>query len=256
MNKKWNKFLLESEVDNNIDLPSLEIKDSLNMNVWLTEDNIKPGIGSRLIQIALDFMERLEADSDIIQNIILTGSLANYNWTEYSDIDLHILVDFTHVNENIDLVRDYFNTKKADWNKSHQIMIKNHEVEIYVQDIHEPHISTGVYSLLEDQWITKPNKERPTIDYNCFSIKTKSLMDQINRLEDLYNKKNYEAVFNVGDLLKNKIKRLRRCGLMEKGIFSTENLVFKALRNKGFIGKLLDFRRDAYDKMMSINNAV
>jgi len=256
MNKKWNKFLLESEVNNNIDLPSLEMKDSLNMNVWLTEDNIKPEIGSRLIQIALDFMERLETESDIIQNIILTGSLANYNWTEYSDIDLHILLDFTHVNEDIDLVRDYFNTKKADWNKSHQIMIKNHEVEIYVQDIHEPHISTGVYSLLEDQWVTKPNKERPTIDYNCFSIKTKSLMDQINRLEDLYNKKNYEAVFNVGDLLKNKIKRLRRCGLMEKGIFSTENLVFKALRNKGFIRKLLDFRRDAYDKMMSINNAV
>ena len=256
MNKKWNKFLLESEVNNNIDLPSLEIKDSLNMNVWLTEDNIKPEIGSRLIQIALDFMERLETESDIIQNIILTGSLANYNWTEYSDIDLHILLDFTHVNEDIDLVRDYFNTKKADWNKSHQIMIKNHEVEIYVQDIHEPHISTGVYSLLEDQWVTKPNKERPIIDYNCFSIKIKSLMDQINRLEDLYNKKNYEAVFNVGDLLRNKIKRLRRCGLMEKGIFSTENLVFKALRNKGFIGKLLNFRRDAYDKMMSINNAV
>ena len=235
MNNIWNKFLLESEINNNIDLPSLEIKDSLNMDVWLTEDNIKPGIGSRLIQIALDFMERLETDPNIVQDIVITGSLANYNWTRYSDIDLHILLDFTHVNENVDLVRDYFNTKKADWNKSHQIMIKNHEVEIYVQDIHEPHISTGVYSLLEDQWITKPNKERPSIDYNCFSVKTKSLMDQISRLEDLYNKKNYEAVFNVGDLLKNKIKRLRRCGLMEKGIFSTENLVFKALRNKGFI---------------------
>ena len=256
MNKTWNKFLLESEVNDNIDLPSLETKDSLNMDVWLTEDNIKPGIGSRLIQIALDFMERLETDPNIVQDIIITGSLANYNWTRYSDIDLHILLDFSHVNDNIDLVRDYFNTKKADWNKTHQIMIKNHEVEIYVQDIHEPHISTGVYSLLEDQWVTKPNKERPSIDYNCFSVKTKSLMDQINRLEDLYNKKNYEAVFNVGDLLRNKIKRLRRCGLMEKGIFSTENLVFKALRNQGYIKKLLDFRKDAYDKMMSIDNAV
>ena len=118
MNNIWNKFLLESEINNNIDLPSLEIKDSLNMDVWLTEDNIKPGIGSRLIQIDLDFMERLETDPNIVQDIVITGSLANYNWTRYSDIDLHILLDFTHVNENVDLVRDYFNTKKADWNKS------------------------------------------------------------------------------------------------------------------------------------------
>ena len=188
MNKKWNKFLLESEVNNKINLPSLEIKDSLNMNVWYTENKIKPEIGSRLIQIALDFMERLEVHSSVIKDIILTGSLANYNWTQYSDIDLHILLDFGDVNEDTDLVRDYFNTKKADWNKSHQIMIKNHEVEIYVQDINEPHISTGIYSLLEDEWILKPNREAPKINYETIKVKVNSLMDQIDRVQELFDK--------------------------------------------------------------------
>ena len=231
MNKQWNKFLLEAGEDNDFDLPALEIKDTLNMNVWQSEDRIKPEISSRLIQIAMDFLDNLDVGKDMIHDIILTGSLANYNWTEFSDIDLHIVMNFRHVDENVDLVRDFFNAKKADWNKMHQIMIKGHEVEIYVQDVKEPHISTGVYSLLEDEWLTKPNKEFPKI--------------------------NYETTQNISELIRDKIKRLRRCGLAEKGIYSTENLVFKTLRNNGYIKKILDFKTISYDKMMSLNhNAV
>ena len=70
-------------------------------------------------------------------------------------------------------------------------------------------------------------------------------------------KNNYEAAFNVSDLLRDKIKKLRRCGIAEKGIYSTENLVFKTLRNNEYIKKLLDARTKSYDNMMSLNhNAV
>ena len=257
MNKKWNKFLLEAEQNREIDLPSLEIKDSLNMNVWQSEDRIKPEIGSRLIQIALDFMDSLEIAHEDILDIILTGSLANYNWTQYSDIDLHILMDYRDVDDNVKLVRDFFNVKKSDWNKMHRIIIKDHEVEIYIQDAHEPHISTGVYSLLEDQWLVKPSKKTPKIDFRSVEIKAKDIMSQIDRIEDLLEKENYEAAYNVGDMLRDKIKKLRRCGIMEKGIYSTENLVFKTLRNNEYIKKLFDTRTKAYDQMMSLNhNAV
>ena len=257
MNKKWTKFLLEAAENNEIDLPSLEIKDSLNMNVWQSEDRVKPEISSRLIQIVIDFFENLDLGQEMVHDIILTGSLANYNWTEFSDIDLHIVTDFRHVDENVELVRNFFNAKKADWNKMHQIMIKGHEVEIYVQDIREPHISTGVYSLLEDEWLIKPNREFPKINYETVKVKTKSIMDQIDRVEELFNNNSYEATQNIADLLRDKIKRLRRCGLAEKGIYSTENLVFKTLRNNGYIKKILDFKTKSYDKMMSLNhNAV
>jgi hypothetical protein len=257
MNKKWKKFLLESIQDDDIELPSMEVKDELNMNVWQSEDRIKSDISSRLIQIAIDFCESIGIDENIIYDIILTGSIANYNWTEFSDIDLHILLDFRHVDENTELVKEFFNAKKADWNKIHQIMIKGHEVEIYVQDVNEPHISTGIYSLLEDEWIVKPSLKVPKINYETIKTKAKSLMDQIDRVEELYKKNNFEAAQNVSTLLKDKIKRLRRCGLAEKGIYSTENIVFKTLRNNGYIKKIMDLRTNSYDKLMSMNhNAV
>lgn len=257
MNKTWNKFLLEASLNKEIDLPSIQVRDALNTDIWQSEDRIKPEISSRLIQIALDFIESLEIDQEVIADIIVTGSLANYNWTQFSDIDLHILIDYRHVDENVKLVRQFFNAKKADWNKMHQIMIKGHEVEIYVQDVKEPHISTGVYSLLEDEWLTKPSKEFPKINYEIVKVKAQSIMDQIDRVEDLFNKNNYEATQNISELIRDKIKRLRRCGLAEKGIYSTENLVFKTLRNNGYIKKILDFKTISYDKMMSLNhNAV
>ena len=108
MNKQWNKFLLEADQNDEFDLPLIEIKDSLNMNVWQSEDRIKPEISSRLIQIALDFIESIQVPHEIISDIIITGSLANYNWTEYSDIDLHILLNFEDVDENVKLVGDFF----------------------------------------------------------------------------------------------------------------------------------------------------
>jgi len=256
-NKQWNKFLLEARENDEITLPSLDVKDSFNMNIWQSEDRIKPEISSRLIQIAMDFFENLDLGHELVHDIILTGSLANYNWTEFSDIDLHIVIDFAQMDENVELVKYFFNAKKADWNKMHQIMIKGHEVEIYAQDVDETHISTGVYSLLGDEWVLKPSKENPKIDYESIKVKVQSIMDQIDRVEALFSNNKHEVVQNVSDLLRGKIKRLRRCGLAEKGIYSTENLVFKTLRNNGYIGKLLDLKNKSYDKMMSLNhNAV
>ena len=257
MNKKWNKFLLEAMIREEIELPSIEINDSLNMNVWQTEERVKPEITGRLIRIALDFLDSIGLEHGMVKDITLTGSLANYNWTEFSDIDLHIIAEFREVDDNIKLVKDFFNAKKADWNKTHQIMIKNHEVEIYVQDIREPHISTGVYSLLEDEWLTKPSRQVPKIDYESVKIKAQSIMDQIDRVDNLYSSNNFEASLNVADIIRDKIKRLRRSGLAEKGIYSTENIVFKTLRNNGYIKKIMDLRTNSYDKLMSMNhNAV
>ncbi len=257
MNKKWNKFLLEAMIREEIELPSIDINDSLNMNVWQTEERVKPEITGRLIRIALDFLDSIGIEHGMVKDITLTGSLANYNWTEFSDIDLHIIAEFREVDDNIKLVKDFFNAKKADWNKTHQIMIKNHEVEIYVQDIREPHISTGVYSLLEDEWLTKPSRQVPKIDYESVKIKAQSIMDQIDRVDNLYSSDNFEASLNVADIIRDKIKRLRRSGLAEKGIYSTENIVFKTLRNNGYIKKIMDLRTNSYDKLMSMNhNAV
>jgi len=45
------------------------------------------------------------------------------------------------------------------------------------------------------------------------------------------------------NLLKNKIKKYRQAGLnSDLGVFSTENLVFKLLRNYGYLDKLTKYK--------------
>ena len=103
--------------------------------MWDEDDRIKPEITERLLKIANDFIKELGLDKFIIQDIVLTGSLANYNWSKYSDYDLHIILDFSQVDENVDLVDKYLNSQKTLWNRNHTIIINGHEVEIYFQDI-------------------------------------------------------------------------------------------------------------------------
>ena len=45
-----------------------------------------------------------------IEDLRLTGSLANYNWSEYSDVDLHLVVDFEKIDEDIELVKAFFDS--------------------------------------------------------------------------------------------------------------------------------------------------
>ena len=44
----------------------------------------------------LDFIDFIGVPL-LIEDVIFTGSLANYNWSEYSDIDLHVVCDFIQI---------------------------------------------------------------------------------------------------------------------------------------------------------------
>ena len=41
----------------------------------------------------------------------MTGSYANYNYTPYSDIDLHIIVDYDALTDVEDLPKEFFNAQ-------------------------------------------------------------------------------------------------------------------------------------------------
>jgi predicted nucleotidyltransferase len=68
---------------------------------------MKEEIREPMLKIASNFIEGLPFDVKI-EDITLTGSLANYNWSSYSDVDLHIIVDFSKIDENYDLVKGFF----------------------------------------------------------------------------------------------------------------------------------------------------
>ena len=125
--------------------------------MW-TDFEINEEVKEDLLKIASDFYSSTDLNADV-KDIVLTGSLANYNWSEkYSDYDLHILINFKDVDDNVVLVKKFVDSAKNIWNKDHDIRIKGYEVEVYIQDISEPHKSTGIFSLLKDKWIVRPEK--------------------------------------------------------------------------------------------------
>jgi len=232
----------------------LTINDTLQPNFWLN-NTLDPKISAKLVKIATKFFEDLglELDGNDLEDITFTGSLANYNWTRYSDIDIHLLVDFSKIDDNTKLVREYFNAKTGLWNKMHSILVKNHEVEIYVQDINEEHHSTGVYSISDNQWIAEPARIEPKVNTDMVKRKITSFIDMIERVEDQYEDKKFEEAYESAISLAGKIKKFRKAGLEDKGEYSNENLTFKYLRNKEFIKTLYDIRNRSYDKMMSLD---
>ena len=228
-----------------------EIQDDLNRDVWADGDTLEPEISEKLIRIAKDFYEKLDLPTPIL-DITFTGSMANYNWTSLSDIDLHIVVDYAAINENQELVRNYLMEAKSNWNRNHDIKIKGHEVEIYVQDSNEPHHSTAVYSLLNDDWLIQPRKKRFEASEDAIRQKADAFIGRINLLQKLSDDGKYEEVYGDADRLREKLGNYRQSGLETGGEFSTENLVFKFLRNSEEIERIYDLKKEAYDAMMSV----
>ena len=165
------------EVDN-----ILTLHDTINPKFWIN-NALNEQVREKLVLIANDFFQDLSLEGGGIEDITFTGSLANYNWTKFSDVDLHLLVKFSEIDENYDLVREYFSAKTSNWNKNHNISILGHEVEIYVQDIGEEHHSTGVYSIKNAKWLAEPTRVAPNVDVSAVKIKIESFSDMIERAE-------------------------------------------------------------------------
>ncbi len=242
-------------VSGKIDLSGFKMKDELNPKVW-DGDKMKPEVRKALLKIADDYFEGLELGSEVdIEDITMTGSLANYNWSKYSDVDLHILTEYDNIPVDEDLVLDFLKSKSSGWNEAHDIKIYGFDVEIYVQDVDEEHTSTGVYSVLNDEWVLKPEPKDVKIDSKNVKRKANIIMDKVEELyEDIHDDRDYESIVDRADKIQDKIKKMRQCGLDSVGEFSVENMAFKALRRNGTLERLSDIKTLAYDKSITLEN--
>ena len=246
-------FLLEDVDPGSIDLSSFEMHDELDKDFWnQPDDNLDPEIQEKLMIIANDFYNSLEVGDVPYEDVTFTGSLAAYNYSRFSDVDLHILLDFRDVDDKTDLVREYFNAMKALWNRLHDIRIKGYEVEIYVQDVNDPHEAQGLYSVLNDEWVKKPTLDKKDFDRDNIKKKAASLMDQVDRIDKLIDDGKFEEAEKYADKLKEKIRKMRKSGLETIGAYSVENLAFKVLRRTDYLEKLSNAKRKAYDSMLSL----
>lgn len=245
-----------------VDLSSFNIKKELNPKFW-KDNKLDSRIRIKLLDIADDFIEFLGVDWVKPEDITITGSLANYNWNKkYSDIDLHILIDYSKVDKRTDFVDNYFYSQKKLWNEEHKdLRIFGFPVEVYVQDVNKEHTSSGVYSLEKNEWVIEPereklskkkvNKERIKKTVSQYTEKIDKLVDDSKNTDgDEYKmRKVYEGAQKLFD----EIKKLRREDLSDANNEINEgNIIFKALRRLGYIDKLDKVINKGYNTLNSL----
>jgi hypothetical protein len=220
------------------------IHQELNPVAW-EGMNLKPEIRNALLKVADDFVKTWDMNFPIT-DIILTGSNANYNWTKFSDFDVHVIVNMGETGVTHDLVKALLNAKKNLYNNQRNIKIKGHDVEVYAQDRSEHHIASGQYSLKHDRWLVVPTMQRPNYAYSNIQTKASEIIQQA---EDAIAENDLTALQNV---LK-KIAKMRKSGLERAGEFSDENMAFKVIRNSGMIEKIRHKITQLSDKLLSMN---
>lgn len=196
----------------------------LNPVLW-DNNSLRKEIRFKLIKIARHFAEYLNVPRLHLKDVTLSGSSAGYNYSSYSDIDLHLVVSKTDGNDEL------FTAKKNLYNSEHDLEIKGIPVELYVQPADQKHHSAGIYSVLDDKWIVEPVHEEPTISPRDIRAKARNYAGKINTA---IRSGSIDKCRETMDIL----KRLRKAGLESKGEQSVENLAFKLLRARGQIDKL------------------
>lgn len=235
---------------------SFYLKDELNPNIWDTPEDpsnakLKEGIRDRILKIANIFIDYLDVDA-FVQDIIFIGSLTGYNWSEFSDFDIHIVYDFEDFGDKKNLYVELFDLKKTLFNSQHDITIKGFDVELFVEDVKNGNNSAGEFSIMNNKWNRIPKEESFELDEKKIKEKSKQWMDIIDGAIENAKDEPLEDAMELISKYKNKLKKYRVCGLEKGGEYSYENMVFKVLRRNGYLGKLMDFKNDYMDKNLSL----
>ena len=224
---------------------AISFHDELNPNLWDGQD-LRPEVKDQLLLIARDFLEELGINDLDVKDITVSGSNAAYSYTPHSDLDLHILVDMSDM-DNDEIYRELFNAKKIIYNDTHDITIHGVPVELYVQDAREPVVSLGEYSILQNEWLRIPTKRRANLDQTATKQKYTKLLDIIRRTLKSKN------ILQVSKVIQ-KIKQYRKAGLDKGGEFGPENLAYKILRKQGLIDKLYNLRDKLHSEKLTIED--
>ncbi len=246
----------DKDIDQTI-IKTFYLKDELSSDIFIKEGNsykMIEGVRNKLLDVASAFIDFLDVDF-FIYDVTLVGSLANYNWCDYSDIDLHIFVNFDELGDDgsmkfKSIVKNFFDAKKDNWNRTHNIKIKKYDVELYVQDLSEPFVSSGIYSVLNNKWINEPIEGKQGIDDELILSKGEEYASIIDNLIEKGG--SGKDVTSEIDDVKKKLIQFRQSGLESGGEFSYENLTFKLLRRNGYIEKLRNLKRSIVDKKLSV----
>lgn len=208
---------------------NFEIHSELNQKLF--DGNVlREDVRKQLIKIANTFIDSIKEDQIPIKvyDYWLVGSNASYNYSDSSDIDVHVIVDTNGLGLNPYLISLLYNYIKSSFNDKYDIKIKGHEVELYLEDIETSAVTNGIYSLMQDKWIKEPIKSDETISYDV--TETELWQDWFDRYQFLNDR---EAEQFLDDLY-----MMRKMSLANEGEWGLGNLIFKEFRNRGYLDEL------------------
>lgn len=227
---------------------TLEYHDILNPVIWNPDLTIKQDIRNALLKIADKWIEICKIPPKAVKDIFLTGGNANFNYTPYSDLDLHVWTDLKKVNKDIAFVSEYMATKKSLWEDKNHLTIKGYKVEAYTQPLEETsHVGQGVFSLKQNRWIQIPEYHKLDFEHDAHLARKVEYFE--NRID---NAVEHHLSPELADKIKDRIKTMRGAAIHKGGEFSFENLVFKSLRNSGYLDKLSNYIRAEKNKRLSL----
>ena len=226
---------------------SLEYHEKLNPKLW-DEGKLKFEVRDKLLAFARAWATFAKITSELILDITMTGGNANYNYTPQSDIDVHLIMDRSKLNPDREFVDEYLQDKKVLWTLTHKIKILGYDIEPYAQDNEGRYPQNqGVYSLLNDRWVQFPKKT--DFDFRNSPDLKRQVVFYIKMIKNIIDKD-----FGIAAIkeVKKKIRDMRAAAIAKSGEYSLENLVFKELRNRGWLDKMNKYEQELSDKELSL----
>lgn len=220
-----------------------EVHDTLNPKLW-DGDKLKSDVREAALEVADTFMKDLEIQFTPV-DILLLGSNASYNYTDHSDLDLHLVANYDLMDASPEIVQAMYNSARAQFNKNYDITIKGIGVELYVEDVHTSTISNGIYSVMHDEWIKYPLKiEVPDVD----------LEPELSDTYDMVNEAIAEYNLDAIDDTINELYRMRKNSIAVDGEYGKGNLIFKEIRNAGLLDELKVARLELLSSELSLES--
>lgn len=222
-----------------------QIHDHLNEKVWDTSGHLLPQVREKIVEIVKQFEQDLQAPI-YIADIQVVGSNASFDYTDTSDLDVHIIANYELVSSQVELVQLIYDLSKTQFNKDYDISIYGINVELYVQDVNSACVSNGIYSVLDNKWIKEPKPLKSASKKNI----DQELAAWRSHIVTLLQNRNKQDIIDAI----NTLYLIRHNAIAEEGQFSKGNQLFKEIRSLGLLDKLKDTLSELTQQELTLEN--
>ena len=237
------KYKLKNENNESLNEVLTVAHDELNPAIW---DNgmLKPEIKEKILALVEEFQSTLDVPLHVL-DIEIVGSNASYNYTDKSDVDVHIITNFDDYGYPQEFIQAAMNSFKANFNKAYDVDYKGFNVELYVENVNSTPTTNGVYSVIQDKWIKEPQK------LEAIEVELEPALTEYRQKIDSALKSGSAEEINA---IIDELYVMRRNSLLVDGETGAGNLIFKQIRNDGLLDGLKNKKVELRSNELSVES--